>query len=821
MRRPWQIWLVFLSGLAVAFAAMGWLSLKALDLEQDREQSRLDAELEENVRMALGNLDYTLVMPMLAQESAWPHFAYQPYYATVKTEDKSTGKSPSKPSAAASEPIPSPLLTPTNQFVLLNFEIDPDGKFISPQCPPAKMSEWAVKNGSTPEFIGEANKRLDELKLVCSLDDLLKRLPEVQSVEIALPFQYNSNWLSGGNTYTGNTTVNGGTLNLGNSSVTFSNSGAQPGSTAQPGNTAQPNGPAQPNAPEQPNAPAQPNSTIQLNGAVQTGNAPQPNPPAQPNANPPLGNGGGGAPNNLTINSSSGGSPRYGAGGGRGGNPRGGGRAGQGGQGGQGAQAGQDGDAVQGQGGSTANANSPFVNNPALNSSPNPQQKPSSPNQAEQQQPQADDLNNNGDYATLQQSAYANPPPQQGGRQDNNRDQQTKNSIDLASRSRAFNYGQSFAQQQQRLFLDNDKAAQIVAGTTNVSQGLGKALWLDSSLVFARRVTVDGKTLIQGCVLDWPMLHDWLTDEVRATLPDAELVPVKTPADETRGRMLATLPVRLTVPAAVFVASTWYTPIRISLLVAWGCALLGGLAVAALLFGVVTLSERRGAFVSAVTHELRTPLTTFRMYAEMLSEGMIHDPVQQKHYLGTLRVEADRLTHLVGNVLAYARLERGKLSDRLQTVPVADLIARCRDRLSDRAKQAEFELVVDIDEPTLARTVRADSAAVEQILFNLVDNAGKYAATATDRRIHLEAEQTGRHVLLRVRDHGPGVCAKEAKRLFQPFRKSAKDAANSAPGVGLGLALSRRLARDLGGELTSADLSGDGACFVIKLAAVE
>src|SRR5439155_15089133 len=117
-------------------------------------------------------------------------------------------------------------------------------------------------------------------------------------------------------------------------------------------------------------------------------------------------------------------------------------------------------------------------------------------------------------------------------------------------------------------------------------------------------------------------------------------------------------------------AAEGLTPVRVSLSIAWLCALLAAGAVAALLLGAVRLSERRGAFVSAVTHELRTPLTTFRMYAEMLAGGMVPDEARRRHYLETLRIEADRLSHLVENVLSYARLERGVSRSRLEPVGV-------------------------------------------------------------------------------------------------------------------------------------------------------
>ena len=81
------------------------------------------------------------------------------------------------------------------------------------------------------------------------------------------------------------------------------------------------------------------------------------------------------------------------------------------------------------------------------------------------------------------------------------------------------------------------------------------------------------------------------------------------------------------------------------------------------------------AFVSAVTHELRTPLTTFRLYSEMLASGMVQDETQKKNYLGTLEAEAGRLSHLVENVLAYARIERGSARAQVESVSIGDVLA--------------------------------------------------------------------------------------------------------------------------------------------------
>jgi signal transduction histidine kinase len=350
-----------------------------------------------------------------------------------------------------------------------------------------------------------------------------------------------------------------------------------------------------------------------------------------------------------------------------------------------------------------------------------------------------------------------------------------------------------------------------------VEQGPMTPLWLDGVLVLARRVTVSGREYVQGVWLDWPAVRSWLLDGVKDLVPNADLVPARGGEGGEGERLLAALPARLMPGAVPAEEADGTSPILLSLAVAWACTLVAAAAVGVLLVGTVALSERRGDFVSAVTHELRTPLTTFRMYSEMLAEGMVPDEDKRRRYLATLRAESERLTHLVENVLAYARLERGRARGRTETVTLGQLAAAAEPHLAERARQAGMELVVRADADASETAVRADASAVEQVLFNLVDNACKYAASAADRRIDLVADGGGDRPALKVCDRGPGVSRTDARRLFRPFSKSASKAAASAPGVGLGLALSRRLAREMGGDLVLESGPTGGACFALRL----
>lgn len=362
----------------------------------------------------------------------------------------------------------------------------------------------------------------------------------------------------------------------------------------------------------------------------------------------------------------------------------------------------------------------------------------------------------------------------------------------------------------------------------DVRPGPMRPVWLGDLLILARQVSVGGSEYLQGCWLDWPAIREGLLAGVADLLPEATLRPALSYPVPNGTRMLASVPVEL-VPGTVSIKPIGgQSPLRWSLLVAWSCAILAAAAVAALLLGVLSLSERRAAFVSAVTHELRTPLTTFKLYTEMLAGGMVPDEAHRQRYLDTLRSEALRLGHLVENVLVYARLEGRRATVPLESVPVADLIARLRERLATRAESAGMNLVVEMDEAASKACLRADTSAVEQILFNLVDNACKYAAGASDRRIHLSAQKVGERLELQVRDHGPGIAAKDARRVFRPFFKSAQEAARTAPGVGLGLALSRQLARSMKGTLELSPVAGSrsigeegqGACFRFALPCV-
>jgi len=339
--------------------------------------------------------------------------------------------------------------------------------------------------------------------------------------------------------------------------------------------------------------------------------------------------------------------------------------------------------------------------------------------------------------------------------------------------------------------------------------------WVGERLLLARRIAMPDGEYLQGCWLDWTAIRNSLREAVADLLPEVDLQAASAGGLEEPGRRLAALPVRLQPGPLPKQPSTGISAAVLVLGIGWTCALVAAAAAALLLHQALALGERRGAFVSAVTHELRTPLTTFRMYAELLHLGMVEEESERRALLHTLVVESDRLDHLVKNVLSYARLESGRGSAALERVPATDLLERGCERLSQRAALAGMKVKIEVAEDLAELAVKTDASVVEQILFNLVDNACKYAAF--DPSVLVQAAREGGRLLLRVKDHGPGIARADRKKLFRPFHKSAREAARSAPGVGLGLALCRRLALSLGGDLRLESGTSVGACFVLEL----
>lgn len=351
------------------------------------------------------------------------------------------------------------------------------------------------------------------------------------------------------------------------------------------------------------------------------------------------------------------------------------------------------------------------------------------------------------------------------------------------------------------------------AGEIPNPTGNFKATWFDGSLYLIRR-GMSVRSFAQGTLVNEAALRGLLLTEATQLLPEAMLTPATDGANDSF--ILASFPFRLS-PGNLGIAPESIIPrtITVSLFAGWLAAMIALLAAYLLIANVMKLSERRASFVSAVTHELRTPLTTFRLYSDMLSTGAVREE-KRPVYLNVLSREADRLSHLVENVLAFSKIERGSARSEVSETELNGLLETFLERFSSRLDSAGLQLDFQPTEPI---KVKLDASALEHILFNIVDNAAKYAASSEPPVVSMKTSVRNGDVEISISDHGPGITGAECRRVFRPFHKSAKKAAETKPGVGLGLALSKRLANSMGGSLgcRSRNDGTPGAVFTLKL----
>lgn len=357
------------------------------------------------------------------------------------------------------------------------------------------------------------------------------------------------------------------------------------------------------------------------------------------------------------------------------------------------------------------------------------------------------------------------------------------------------------------------KAAHTVPARRAVQISPFRSCQDDAGNWFLIRKLVDhGRVTRQGIWLDREKLTERLLQMTPASLPQARLrAPEKNGSDYLA---LAALPAVLE-PGDALTNMLGMGNLWLSLGIAWACVLVAVMGVIGFAVGMVRLNEKRSVFVSAVTHELRTPLTAFNMYTEMLGSGLV-PPGKVASYIETLRREAARLTHLVDNVLTYSRVEKKSARIQPEEIAISQLANAVEERISPRVIGAGMDVQMSMEPGLGDRAVLADLTAVEQIVYNLADNAVKYAHVP-EGIVKIEFSRSGRFLQVLVRDSGKGIDPAFRKRLFQPFSRSAEDAAGRRPGVGLGLALSRELALSMKGNLKLIGSSLEGSCFGLTL----
>ena len=228
-----------------------------------------------------------------------------------------------------------------------------------------------------------------------------------------------------------------------------------------------------------------------------------------------------------------------------------------------------------------------------------------------------------------------------------------------------------------------------------------------------------------------------------------------------------------------------------------------------------TLADRaKTDFLATMSHELRTPLNAIAGYAELLELGM-RGPIteQQREAIARIRRSEQHLLGIVNDILMFAKTETGRIPLTLEHTAVSSALASVRFLIEPLLTSSEIQFTEKECSPELS--VVADRDRLNQILVNLFSNAVKFSTRGGEVRVRCHVRE--HLVAIQVEDDGHGIAADKLEEIFEPFVQLSSGLTRTAEGSGLGLSISRELARLMGGDVTVESEVGKGSTFTLTL----
>jgi two-component system phosphate regulon sensor histidine kinase PhoR len=225
------------------------------------------------------------------------------------------------------------------------------------------------------------------------------------------------------------------------------------------------------------------------------------------------------------------------------------------------------------------------------------------------------------------------------------------------------------------------------------------------------------------------------------------------------------------------------------------------------------LERVRQEFLSNVSHELRTPLTSILAYVETLEDGALEDEENNRRFLRVIGRNAERMHHLIDDILELSAIEAGKVTVRPKQIELRPLVEEVWSSLTKRAAKRGIKFDNQVDDDTC---VFADPRRLEQILINLLSNAVKFNREGGCVTV-AHSRSPGFHQI-RIVDSGEGIAAEHLPRIFERFYRTDTARSRELGGTGLGLAIVKHLARLHNGEAKVESVIGQGSSFTIELA---
>ena len=252
------------------------------------------------------------------------------------------------------------------------------------------------------------------------------------------------------------------------------------------------------------------------------------------------------------------------------------------------------------------------------------------------------------------------------------------------------------------------------------------------------------------------------------------------------------------------------------------------LMIAGLVFMLYTLSQEmklnkmKSQFISNVSHEFKTPLTSIRHMTEIMHLKRIDSEERKEEYLQTMLEQCDHLGHLIENILDFSKIEEDIKNYRFESHQLDEIMQDLIPVFKGRIGDEQYELNLEIKD--VPPQMLLDKDAVQQVLFNLLDNAYKYSQNSKRIDIILSsqssehrAQEGQKEILVSVRDFGIGISEKDLGRIFERFYRGDRLRTEGIKGSGIGLTIVNRIVKAHGGRIEVKSQIDKGTTFTIYL----
>ena len=223
------------------------------------------------------------------------------------------------------------------------------------------------------------------------------------------------------------------------------------------------------------------------------------------------------------------------------------------------------------------------------------------------------------------------------------------------------------------------------------------------------------------------------------------------------------------------------------------------------------LDKSRNQFVSNASHELKTPLSTMKILIETILYQDPIDPGMTKEFLADVNKEIDRLSRIVSDLLTLVNIDSGGMKLNNTDVDINELLLEQVKRLAPLARENGIELDCSAKE---SLEVTGDSVKLQQVIYNVIDNAIKY--TPRGGEVHASLARAGKRAIIRVSDTGIGIPADDLPHIFDRFYRVDKARSRATGGTGLGLSIVKQIVQLHGGSIIATSEEGNGTTFVIE-----